>query len=414
MILSIRRTAVAVLLLGPLVACASYQPIRTSVPEADASLPSIPEGPLDFERATRLLVRRHPALRAARAEIRAVNTNSGPRPLVGRVGRVDGDITDLTLETDILSLFGMGLTSAQRATALAQRDERVRRYQELARDLVGELAEAYVVERVLSQIVAPAPELDIEAFRRAGITSEASLTAGEAALAEASAESRVLAAELADARRRIVELTGAAPGEAPEIVTAPAAWPPLPAAQDAALLLSRGDLLSRFAELKTADQRFRQEVVRQYPDLELRLGGNIELDNPLQLLRIRLPLDAGREAKAARHAREAAHERLRAGVLAARHDVASRHLALDGASADVEAARSRRKAATSLFAAERARVETDSTAFTSLVLVVSADVAAARNERRAAVAQARARVRAARAAGWPAPASVFVSPGGDS
>lgn len=404
------RTTPVVLLFLALGACTAYRPLPMTIPSADASLAEAPEGPLDFERAVHLLVRRHPRLRAARAEIRAVNLDPGPNPLVGRVGVLDGDATDLTLETDLLSLFGVGPRSAARATARALRDERVRRHNEIARDLVAELGEAYAVERVLASLEAPAPALDLQAFREAGLASDASLRAAEAALAEADAETRVIQAELADARRRIVELTGAAPEADVVIVPAAPAWPPVPPAEDTRLLLARGDLLSRFASLRVADRRFREAVVAQYPGLELRLGGNIELDAPLQLVRIRLPLDAADQARAASAARDAAHEHLRAGVLAARHDAESRRLAWAAAIADLEAARSRRLAARALFEAERARVETEPGAFASLVLVVGQEVGAARAERRAAVTEARARVRAARAAGWPGPAVVARAP----
>ncbi|MDJ0975345.1 MAG: hypothetical protein QNJ98_12845 [Planctomycetota bacterium] len=395
------RTTRVVLLCLLLGACTAYRPLPATVATADASLPDVPEGPLDFEHAVHLLVLRHPSLRAARAEIRAVNLDPGPNPVVGRIGVLDGDATDVTLEADVLSLFGIGPRSAAQASARALRDERVRRHNETARDLVAELAEAYAVERVLASMAPPAPELDVDAFREAGLASEASLRAADAALAEATAESRVIDAELQDARRRIVELTGAAPGSDVVVVSAAPAWPAVPATDDTRLLLARGDLQTQFARYRLADRRFKEAVVRQYPGLELRLGGNIELDAPLQLVRIRLPLDAGDQARVAQSAREAAHEHLRAGVLAARHDAESRRLAWASAQADLQAARSRREAARALFEAERARVETDPTAFASLVLVVGTEVGAARAERRAAVYEARARVRAARAAGWP-------------
>ncbi len=385
--------------------CVGYRTQLVRMDASAAALPAAPVGPLTFEDAVQLLVARHPELKATRAAALAVNTRPGPSPLVGSTQVLDGTLTETMLRTDVLSLLGMGPRQAETALARAVRDERVRRHHERTRDLVADLAEAFAVEGVLSELPTPAAELDIKPFEDAGLASKSLIAAARSVRAEGDAEAEVIAARLAEARRRVAHLVGAAPGAGVLPQGVDESWPKLPAgdADRRRLLLARGDLQHLLAAWRVADRRYRYQVARQNPNLIIGLGGNLDMSLPMQLIQLELPLDAPAAARAAEHGRSVAFHELEAGVLGALHDAASTRFDVDAAEARLRAATERRKAAAILLTARRAHVETDPAGLESLVLVAGRVVDAARQYREAAVAAARARVRAARAAGWPTP-----------
>lgn len=397
-----RVTCLLALLALPICACARYLPSSFDLEEAERALPTADGETLDFDTAAMQLVQRHPRLAAARARARAINLTPGPEPLVFRGRSVEGDLEEVTVETDILALLGLGPRPKAAALARAIRHRRLQVLHEEARDLFAELAEAFAIERALAEHTSPVPELDLKSFEEAGLVSERTRQAARAALAEAQAEAEILAVARREATRRIVELTGARPAESPPaIASVDAGWPAVPSAEDRTLLLTRGDLLSAYGAFHEADRRYSLAVARQIPTLEFRLGSLIELDRPLQLLRLRIPLDATDEARAAHAARCAEVETVRALVLAALHDAASKRLLWTEAQARVASAAASLQAATTLRTSERSRLETTPEAFTTWVLAWGQEVRASRSLREARVALAKARVRAARAAGWP-------------
>ena len=386
-----------------LAGCVQHRTQIVSVEASAAAIPEAPTGPLSFEEAVRLLVDRHPGLAATRAAIGAVNLSPGPQPLVGSVQIMDGRAGESILRTDLLSLLGLGPRKAELALARAMRDERIRAHHQRARDLVAELAEVYVVEQVLASLPPPRVELDVDAYETAGLASTSLLAAARSVTAEGRAEEEVIASLLADARREVAHLIGAAPSSAIEPVGVDAAWPGLPEVDRRKLLLARGDLQTLLAAWRTTDARYRYQVERQVPNLVLGLGGNVDLDFPMQLLQVELPLDAPAAALAAEQARRVAFHRLEEGVLDALHAAESASLEWNAAQARLEAAAERRKAAAALLTARQAVLATDSAGLDAVVLVAGRVVDAARQYREAGVAEARARVRAARAAGWPTP-----------
>ena len=386
--------------------CVQYTPRAVTIESSAVSLPEAPSGPLEFDDAVRLLVRRNPDLKATRAAIAAVNTSPGPRPLVAGMEVVDGRAGETRIGTDILSLLGLGPRKHETAMRRAMRDERIRRHHELARDLVADLAEAYAVELALRELPSPKTDLDVSAFEAAGLASESILAAARAVVAEGDAEARVIAALLRDARREVVRLVGAAPGAGVEPIGADASWPVVKEADRNRLVLARGDLQRLLANWMVADKAYRFAVSRQIPNVGLALGGNVTLDVPMQLIRLELPLDAPAEARARDQARTVAFHELEGGVLGALHDAVSARLDLDAAEARRDGAKERRIGANALLSAERALLETDPRALDRVVFVAGRAVDSARQFREAAVRAARARVRAARAAGWPTPEMV--------
>ncbi len=399
-----RSTAVVALLL--LTGCVSYRPLVASPRRSLTRVPDVPQRPLAFAEAAELVVLRNPALRAARARIAAVNLDPGPDPLLGSLKVADGDVTETLIGTDILALLGIGPRAAEKALARSIRSERIRAHHQQARDLVGELALAYALERALADLRVPSDELDVEAYTQAGLVSTSAGEAAHAALVERDSERRILDAQRRDARRDIARLIGSGPEDEAAIVAAPLGWPTAPAADRKKLLLARGDIQTLYARYCVADHRFRLAVAEQTPDVGLALGGNFDLEIPVQLLRISLPLDAPAEARVAEAARAAAFADLDAGVLEAMHDAASTALTLEAAEARADGARARLEAATALLEAEVGRLGDDPNAFTSAVLVMGTQVQAFRELRNATIALVRARVAAARAAGWPTAAMV--------
>jgi len=399
----------AVCALSP-AACVSYRPLAASPQRSFARVPDVPQRPLTFEEAAQLVVLRNPELRAARARIAAVNLNPGPDPLRGSLKVADGDVTETSIGTDILALLGIGPRAAEKALARSIRSERIRAHHERARDLIGELALAYALERALADLRVPSSEFDVEAFTNAGLVSRSAGEAARAALVERDSERRILEAEQRDARRDIARLIGSGPEEEAAIVAAPLDWPTPPATNRQRLLLARGDIQRLYAQYCVADHRFRLAVAEQIPNVGLALGANADLQIPLQVLRVSLPLDAPAEARVSEAARAAAFSDLDAGVLNALHDAASTRLTLDAAEARFDGATARLEATTALLDAETGRLADDPQAFTAAVLVMGAQVQAFRELRRATIGLARARVAAARAAGWPT--SAMVAKGG--
>ncbi len=399
-------SALSVLLLCP--GCVRYQPQHAHIESAAvaATRTSVPAGPLPFEDAVRLLVDRHPVLRATRADIAAVNTCPGPRPLVGSTMVLDGNPTETMIGTDVLALLGIGPRKAEKALARAVRSEAVSRHHERARDLVAELAEAYAVHRVLMGLQPPTFPVDIDAFESAGLASKADIAAARAVVAEVAAESRILEVQRQDAQRAIVRLIAAVPGTAITPVPVDGTWPALEEPERRRLVLARGDLQRLLAAWHVADKNYRFQIARQYPNLFVGLGSNVNLQVPMQLFAVSLPLDAPAEARAAEHARSAAFHRLDAGVLDALHDAEAARLDLEAANALLAGRVERRDGALALIESERAHLETDPSGLTRVVFVSGRYVDAVRQHREAAVAAARARVEAARAAGWPTPQMV--------
>lgn len=398
---SSRFLPVALCVLSTLTACVSHDRRVVTIDATAVAFQPHPDGPLAFDDAVRLLVERNPELRATRARIRAVDVTPGPGTVRATQQVLDGRATELMVQTDLLALLGLGSRQAETAWARAVRCERVRAHHERARELVADLAAAYATEQALASLPDPKITLDIEAFEKAGLASDAVLSAAKAVNAEGEAEARVIAARLADVRREIARLIGSAP----TTTILPLGWdeaaPTIDAPDRRTLLLARGDLQTLMAAWHTADRRFRFEVERQYPTIVAGLGHNITLDAPMQLVGIQLPLDAPSRARAAKHARTAAFHELESGVLAAMHDAESTLLDLQAAGARRDGARARLEAADDLLTAERAHLETSAAGLGRVVFVAGRRVDAARMLREAVVAHARAHVEAARAAGWP-------------
>ena len=392
---------IAPLLLALGAGCVAYapRPVDPVAEVRDAPVP--PPGPLAWEDAVRFALDHNPDLLALRALAEAAGPRPPPAPPEASAGVDDGQLFEAGLRLDALSLLGLGPRRAEIILARARREEARLLHHQRAREVAGELAEAYEVERVY-RALPPLPEpIDPSLYVRAGLLPAASEAAARANRVELDAEREERLSGRAQNRLALLRLLGARPGAALEIAPGELPLPPAGALEAAAVLRARADVQSALAGYEVADAEFRRAVAGQFPKLALEpsLGGD-----PLDLfglVSVSLPIGAGRAARAAHAAREAARERVRGKALDAVTEAEVAAQAARRAAAQSASARERALASELLFRSAQARLATERGVLGEFLLEGQARVAVARELREAALADARARVAAARAAGWP-------------
>ena len=406
--------AVCLVALLALPACArspahgALRPLGVTPTSARASLPPPPQGELAFETAVRQLVARHPELIALRAEAAAIDPDPA-RVRIDAEARVrDGEVGDVMLGTEVLALLGLGPRGAQIALARALREEACLLVHERARARVGELAEAYAVHAAL-EALPPLPSApDLATWREAGLASDA-LNEAAAGVAEAlDVEASLRSIELGRAREAVSVLVGSTPADDVHPVAPSEPWPPVAAGSEDALVLARGDLLRRLAAVTVAERALRVAAQQQWPDLMLKLGQGIDPSTPLQTIGLSIPLDAPRKVAVARRRRDAVAKRLDEGVHTALAETAAAARDAEAAQARVRGVVADLRTVDALVTAERARLDTTPDALSAWVEVQGRRATLLRAERESRVAAARARVRAAVAAGWPSPQDLEV------
>ncbi|MFO0932870.1 MAG: hypothetical protein U1E39_09180 [Planctomycetota bacterium] len=243
---------------------------------------------------------------------------------------------------------------------------------------------------------------DPRAFVAAGIEVAASERIAAAVVRAREAELATRAVEVRTNRVELARLLGARPEQAPAPVAPAADWPAVPAAADPqAVLAARADLQRLLAAYETADAELKRAVAGQAPGLEIEPGLAADPTTAFGSVRLKLPVGADREVLAMEQAREAARHDLEAGLLAALADAETARLAHDAARQRLEAARARLAADQDLVRTSRARLDAGEGSALELVMSARDAVEASQMLREATVETARARVRAARAAGWP-------------
>ena len=392
--LHIARTVVG-LLLGVAAGCTSYDPAEVTLPAAAAGLPRH-DGPLTFEQSVALALANNGELAARAAECRAAGLDVMPTELQGQLQQ-----DNLALMIDPLALLGLAQRGASArlaetralAAAAALASERWR--------VVAAIAEVFVVDRALAALpAAPAIAVDVDAFVAAGLASPHAAATVRSAVAGAEAERLAVAAERTTLQAELRRLLGLAPASQIELVPPPAAWPPLPPSAEATVL-RRPDLAETLVRYQVADAEFRKLVADQYP--ALMIGPDFALRgsgvDPMAILR--LPLGGAGPATAARDRREAARSRLRDAVLAATNEAGSAAARLEAAEAKARAASANAEAAGKALVVAGVALQVEVDAFERLAEKAPMVVREAMEARDAATAAARARVRAAVAAGWP-------------
>jgi hypothetical protein len=384
-----------------LAACVAYRPAPVDLASA-AEARGVPlPRPLSYEAAVRWALAREPSLCALRARAAAVNLDPGPEPVEVSAGVDSAHDPEAMLTLDALSLLGLGARAGDRALARARRDEAVARHHERAREVAGELAEAFEVERALAALGLPELDVNPDAYVKAGLEPRAAKTAADATKAALEAEAASRDAERRRNRVALARLLGARPDARLDLALPPTPWPPETPARGAALLAARADLQRRLSEYETADAEFLRAVAAQTPALVLEPGVGGDPVVGFGRVGLRLPLGAPREALAAQGARDAVRHELEGAVLDALAQAAGARAEAVAAGKRLAAARARLDADLDVFRAAKTRLETTGGSLVEVALAAESAAGTARDLREAAVEDARARIAAARAAGWP-------------
>lgn len=400
------RGLVVSVVLPSAVACVHYR--RASVDPAAmvASAPLPPKGPIAYDDAVRWALAHDPDLLALRARAAAVNLSPTREPIEAEAGRDSDGRKEGAVTIDALSLLGLGTRPAELALACARRSEAWLRHHERAREIAGEIARTFAVEQALTALPTPTVPLDAEAYVRAGLEAGAARGAVASTDAQSKAELAARDEERARNRRALCRLLGVGPGT--DVVPAPvdAAWPAVPTATPAALLVTRGDVQRSLAEFETADAELRRAVALQYPSLLLTPGLALNPATFFGSVGVRLPIGAAPEARAAEQAREAARQEVASLLLDGMQRAADARDAFALADVRVETARTRVASDQELFRAAKAHLETGTGTMLETIFAGREVVDASTGIREAIVEAAKARVEAARAAGWPSAEAV--------
>ncbi len=395
------RVAVASLATLALSGCAGYRaapldvgrPLRPSAPPGAAAW--------SFDAAVAYAIEHNPDLVALRARALAVNVHPPREPVEGSLGTDSDRRWEAGLSVDALSLLGLGSRPYEVALACARRSEAFLAHHERARAIAGEIAEAIAVERALVGLVQPGYRVDVSSFVRAGLESGSAETAAAATEEAWRAEQAARVAEAESARLALVRALGLPPGSPMQVAPVPAEWPTVPAADPAALVSARADVQRRIAAFETADRELRLAVRGQYPSVILEPAVAFDPATLFGAVRLRLPTGMSGAVRAAEAAREAARADVESAVLDAQREAGEARAHWTAAGAALSAARKRAEASSALLASSRLRLEVASGSPVETVAAADAVVEAAASLRAAALEEARARVRAARAAGWP-------------
>jgi len=383
--------------------CVRYRPSPVDPEATVLEAPAPPRDPLSYDDAVRWAMDHNPDLLALRARAMATRASTTPEPPKLEAGADSDRNAEVSLALDALSLLGLGRRGADRVLARARHAEARMEHHARAREIAGAIAEAYETERVLAALPFPELAFDPAAYVRAGLAPPSAEAVARGAAAAMRAEREAREAIRRGNRLALARLLGAAPAAELAIVPPEGAWPRAPEGDWREVLRARADLQRRLASYEVAEATFRRAVAEQYPALLVRpaAGGN-----PVELfgsVGITLPLGASRDARAAEAARDAARFELQGAVLDAVTEAeAAAHEAV-AADSRLVAARERRAAQEEIVRTARAELEARAGSFLDVAFAVEGVVDAAREEREAALDEVRARLRAARARGWPGP-----------
>ncbi len=384
-------------------ACARYRPApldaERPIRPSSSALPTT----WTYDDAVRFAVEHNPDLVALRARAAAVNV-SPPREPVEASGGVDSDHRgELMLSLDALSLLGLGNRPYDVALACARRNEAWMAHHARAREIAGDIAEAYAVERALDSLKEPDYRVDVGAFVRAGLESGAAEVAAASTVANWEAERIARDTERRSNRLALARAMGLGPDVEPKPVVPASDWPLVPDPSPAQLVVARGDVQRSVAAFETADRDVRRAVRAQYPSVMIEPGLALDPSSLFGAVRLKLPVGMASEVYALEAAREAARADVESAVLSAVREAGETRARWTATIPALAAARKRTDAAAALLKGSRLRLEIASGSPIETVLTADAVVDGAVAVRMALIEEARARTKAARAAGWPGP-----------
>ena len=381
--------------------CARYTPAPLDVERSLRASSTPMPAAFTYDEAVRRAVRENPDLVALRARAAAINL-APPREPIEAGGGVDSDHRgELSLSLDALSLLWLGTRPYEVALACARRNEATLAHHARAREIAGEIAEAFVVERALATLGEPDYRVEVGAFVRAGLESGAAETAAAATAANWESERAARTAESRANHLTLARLLGLPPGTEVRLTPVAADWPAVADPTPAALIAARADVQRKVAAFETADREIRLAVQRQFPSLMLAPGVAMDPTTLFGAVRLRLPVGLAPEVRALEAAREAARADVESSVLDAVRDAGEAKARFAATGPALAAARKRVEAASALLKGSRLRLEVASGSPIETVLSADAVVDGAASLRTALLDEARARVKAARAAGWP-------------
>lgn len=366
-------------------------------PAAPSTVPDEPALPV--EQALARALRDDPHLLALAAEARAVAAWPAREPLELAAGTDSDGRPELGASFDLLSVLGLGPVRAERVLARLRAHEAGLRLLARGREVAGEVLEDYAASAALARVPPPPSLLDPQAFVEAGLAPTAVTASAEAARAALPAEEAEREALRLAARLRVGRHLGLPPGAAPRLGAVPPGWPDVPAPEATRLLATSPEVQRRLGAYEAARGELLHAQSLRDPGLVLEPGLALDPVQLLGALRLRLPQGAEGPIRAGFARLEAARLEARAAVLIALEEAHAAAAALAAAEARAAAERARYEAALALAGSERARVLAQGEGFTEAVLAANAVVDAASTLRDAEVAAARARVRAALAAG---------------
>lgn len=386
----------ALVVSAALAGCVAYESENVTLEAFAAALPRH-SGSLTFEQAVALAMAHNGEIKAREAECRAAGLDIMPTELQGQLQQ-----ESLAVMIDPLALLGLTQRGASSFLAETRAAEAAAALAQTRWRTMAAIAEVFAHHRALDDLrQVPLVAVDGDEFASAGLASPVAVEQVRGAAAASEAERHAIETEKATQIADLRLLLGLSPASELDLVLLPADWPPLPLADEQALL-RRPDLALALARYRTADAEFRKAVADQYPslmigpDAPLR-GGTID---PMAVLR--WPLGASGPAEAARERRTAARGRLSDALAQATNEAASAVASYESAVLRERAARTGARASTHAFAAATAALQVEVDAFERVADKAPMAVRDAMEAREAAVAAARARVRTAVASGWPA------------
>ena len=376
--------------------CVSYEAQPVEWEAVSATIDERAPGTLDFEAALVYAREHNPEFKRLREEAEAAG--------------LDVPVTYLNLSANTAERMAIGFADPVALLKLGPRGARARAAKERetalmaklrARDLAiaAGIAEAYLVERILTTLRMPEVSADPALFGKAGLASGAERARVAYAREKVQAEREIVEALRADNRARLLRLLGASPGAHIEIVVPEEAeFPPIAQSPD---LLARPDLAVAYARYQVADAEFRAAVLDQYPIIAIGPVFNWDLMKWGALFPTRIPVGAGDPARAAGKRREAARFAVEEALLSAREDAARRRAQFDRWTTEDRAAQSGARMAEADLRAAIVHIEIEPDAFSHVARAAPDAVERMVRARTVSLAAARARVELARAYAWP-------------
>jgi hypothetical protein len=386
----------------PIAACVAYRPQPVELAAVADEVDARTVQALDFASAVAYARANSPELKSLAAQARAAGFDVPPVNVVAGTN-LSGDHGAIT--TDPVALLKLGPRGAAAKLADARQAEILTALAQEERRIGAAVAEAFLLERTLRGLQVPHIDVNAASFHAAGLASDVDRDRVRAARLAQRAETRTIEAEREANLARLRALLGLGSGARLELVLPEGAFPALPE-PTRRNLLQRPDLAVALARYKTADAALKKAVADQYPSIVI--GGTLEFDGTHfgGVGAIRVPLGAGKPARAAIERREAARLQVEAVLLQAQQEAGERAAEYDAAQARAAATAAAAQVTASALRSSLVRLEVTPDAFRDAAQNANKAVFAAGLAREAAVQEARARVGLASAYGWPFPEEI--------